>query len=184
MSEQNRKTNYVVIGFMGSGKTTIGRRIAALSGREFFDTDVMIEQETGVSVTEIFAAEGEEGFRRRETQLLQKLVGEGADGRVYATGGGMILRQENRDLLHRLGEVVWLQVKPQTVIDRLSGDTTRPLLQGDDRMRKVTDLMQSRRSCYEDAADFAVSVDGRRPAEIARQILCRENQKALLERRI
>ena len=155
---------------MGSGKTTVGRLLAEQSGMRFVDTDALLTERAGCPITEIFAAEGEAGFRDRETALLRELADDGRQGRVFATGGGMILRPQNRTLLHRLGTVVWLTLPPQEVLARLSGDTTRPLLQGADRLQKVERLMAEREPLYRDAADLAVAVAGRTPLEIVEEL--------------
>lgn len=158
--------NYVMIGFMGSGKTTVGQQLARETGSCFVDTDELLVQEAGESINEIFAREGEEGFRDRETALLRRLTAQKEGGYVYSTGGGMILREENRRLLQQLGTVIWLQIGPETVLQRLAGNTDRPLLQGEDRAQKVRNLMEQRRSAYEDAAMLQVQVDEKSPMEI------------------
>lgn len=165
------RQNYVMIGFMGSGKTTVGQQLAGKLGYSFADTDEILVQEAGKSINEIFAQEGEEGFRDRETALLRRLTASKKGGFVYATGGGMILREENRRLLQQLGCVVWLQIKPETVLERLAGNTDRPLLQGDDRAQKVQTMVEKRRGAYEDAAMLCVQVDEKSPAEIAEYII-------------
>ncbi len=164
------RQNYVMIGFMGSGKTTVGQQLATEMGCRFADTDELLVHEAGRSINEIFAEEGEEGFRDRETALLRRLTANREGGCVYSTGGGMILREENRRLLQQLGTVVWLQIEPETVLRRLAGNTDRPLLQGEDRAQKVQSLMEMRRSAYEDAAMVQVQVDEKSPAEIVKII--------------
>ncbi len=169
--------NYVLIGFMGCGKTTIGRTLSERTGWENPDTDALLVKEAGMPVTEIFAKEGEQGFRDRETGLLRRLSAKGCENQIYSTGGGIVLREENRALLRQLGTVIYLEVSPGEVLRRLGDDTTRPLLQGENRMEKVQSLLEDRRSIYEAAADRIVRVDGRTPYEIADEILqasCRE----------
>ncbi len=163
--------NYVLIGFMGCGKTTIGKKLAERTGMEQLDTDALIVQKAGMPVTEIFHREGEQGFRLRETQLLEGLVRSGRENAVYSTGGGIVMQEENRNLLHRLGTVVLLEITPEEVIRRLGKDTTRPLLQGEDRMKKVRTLMARRRAAYESCADLTVEVSGKTPEEITEDIL-------------
>ena len=170
--------NYVLIGFMGCGKTTIGRELAGKTGMKQLDTDALIVQRAGMPVAEIFHKEGEQGFRRRETELLKELTSDGRENVIYSTGGGIVLQEENRELLRRLGTVILLEITPDEVIRRLGKDTTRPLLQGPDRMKKVRTLMARRRQAYEDCADICVVVSGKKPAEIAAEILCAvENKK-------
>ena len=163
--------NYVLIGFMGCGKTTIGKKLADRTGMEQLDTDALIVQKAGMPVTEIFHREGEQGFRLRETRLLEGLVRSGRENVVYSTGGGIVMQEENRNLLHRLGTVVLLEITPEEVIRRLGKDTTRPLLQGEDRMKKVRMLMARRRTAYESCADLRIEVSGKTPEEIMEEIL-------------
>ena len=163
--------NYVLIGFMGCGKTTIGKKLADRTGMEQLDTDALIVRKAGMPVTEIFHREGEQGFRLREARLLEGLVRSGRENVVYSTGGGIVMQEENRNLLHRLGTVVLLEITPEEVIRRLGKDTTRPLLQGEDRMRKVRMLMARRRTAYESCADLRIEVSGKTPEEIMEEIL-------------
>lgn len=163
--------NYVLIGFMGCGKTTIGKKLADRTGMEQLDTDALIVQKAGMPVTEIFHREGEQGFRLRETRLLEGLVRSGRENVVYSTGGGIVMQEENRNLLHRLGTVVLLEITPEEVIRRLGKDTTRPLLQGEDRMKKVRMLMARRRTAYESCADLRIEVSGKTPEAIMEEIL-------------
>ncbi len=163
--------NYVLIGFMGSGKTTIGRVLAKRTGWSNPDTDELLVRKAGMSVTDIFAAEGEDGFRRRETKLLEELAESEEEHVIYSCGGGIVLREENRPLLKRLGTVVYLEISPEEVIRRLGDDTTRPLLAGPDREEKVRTILDARRAVYEACADVTVSVTGRDPQEIAEEIL-------------
>ncbi len=163
--------NYVLIGFMGCGKTTIGKKLADRTGMEQLDTDALIVQKAGMPVTEIFHREGEQGFRLRETRILEGLVRSGRENVVYSTGGGIVMQEENRNLLHRLGTVVLLEITPEEVIRRLGKDTTRPLLQGEDRMKKVRMLMARRRTAYESCADLRIEVSGKTLEEIMEEIL-------------
>lgn len=164
--------NYVLVGFMGSGKTTIGHSLADALGLQHVDLDERIVQEAGMPVTEIFRKEGEQGFRRRETALLEKLIEGGGEGFVYSAGGGIVIEKVNRQLLHRLGTVILLDVSSREVIRRIGKDQSRPLLQAPDREKRVMELMAARRSAYEESSDFAVRVDGRTPEDITEEI-CR-----------
>ena len=169
--ESARPASVVLTGFMGSGKSTTAAFLSALTGLRVLDTDSAIEENAGMTVSEIFAREGEQGFRDRETALLRSLAGSGKSGFIYATGGGIVLREENRRLLKQMGTVVLLSVRPETVLDRLAGDFTRPLLAGDDREEKVSALLKSREAAYADAADQTVVCDGLGPDEIAAAIV-------------
>lgn len=166
-----RMNNIILVGFMGSGKSRISREIAKRTGMPHCDMDRLIEQLAGKTITDIFAAEGEGGFRDRETRMLHTLLGEGREGRVYAAGGGIIIREENRRLLRRLGTVIRLEASPETVLKRVGKDTSRPLLQGEDRMQKIRSLMEQREEAYRDAAELTISTDGREPKDIADEII-------------
>ena len=122
-------------------------------------------------VADTFHKDAEPGFRRRETELLKELTSDRRENVIYSTGGGIVLQEENRELLRRLGTVILLEITPDEVIRRLGKDTTRPLLQGPDRMKKVRTLMARRRQAYEDCADICVAVSGKKPAEIAAELL-------------
>lgn len=165
-----RKRNIVLIGFMGSGKTTVGLKLSYRLRLPVEDTDKLIEQREGRSIQEIFAAEGEEAFRRKETRLLEE-IGKRGYGRIVSVGGGTPVRAENRALLKRCGTVVYLRVRPDTVYARLKGDTTRPLLQCEDPLARIKELMGQRRDAYEECADFVVDVDDASTEEILTKIV-------------
>lgn len=137
---------------MGSGKTTVGTRLARLLALEFMDCDHELEAQTGASVSLIFDVEGEEGFRDRETRMLQTMSGR--EGVLIATGGGVVLRPENRDLLRRSGLVVYLKTTVAQQLKRLSRDRSRPLLQTGDREGKLQRLAAERDPLYEEVADI------------------------------
>jgi len=144
--------NFVLTGFMGCGKSTVGRRLAALTGHRFVDTDELIVKAQGKNIPEIFAELGEEGFRDIEQGVLQDLVG--VAGIVLSTGGGAILRQENRVALRKLGILVWLDAEPDVLFERASRSTRRPLLQTDNPRETFDRLFEGRKSIYESLADF------------------------------
>ena len=164
------ENNWILCGFMGCGKTTVGQRLAALSGRPFVDMDAYIEQEAGRSVTEIFREEGEEGFRSRERAACRELAQSG--GLVLATGGGALTFAANVEVLSRTGTIILLEVSPETLLKRLSADTTRPLLAGDDRETKLRTLYAARLPLYRQAADWSVNGDCP-PDELALQLMKR-----------
>ncbi|MBT9776300.1 AAA family ATPase [Clostridium sp. MCC353] len=163
------KENIILIGFMGAGKTSVGQELSSKYQKKMVDTDGLIEEKAGMTISDIFARNGEEYFRQLETEVLTELL-EQADDMVISVGGGLPMREENRAVLRELGEVVYLQVEPQTVLERLKGDTTRPLLQGDQVEKKVADLMDFRGPVYEKAAHKIVRADGRSLEEIAEEI--------------
>lgn len=164
------KRTIILTGFMGSGKTTTGIRLSYCLRLPLVDTDKWIEKEQGRSVSAIFGQEGEEAFRRMETEALKSLC-RTKDIRVIATGGGLPMREENRTLLRKLGCVVYLRVSPKIVYQRLSGDTTRPLLQKEDPEAEICRLLAMRGPAYEAGADLIVDVDEKEVSQIAEEIL-------------
>lgn len=150
--------NIVLTGFMGSGKTTIAKAIERKMGISFVDTDELIETYEQSKISEIFNLKGEKYFRKLETKILKNLIE--ADGlKVLSTGGGIITNEENILLLKQLGTVFYLRIKPETVVKRLDGDVTRPLLLGEDKLAKVEKLMNERKEAYEKTADVTIDVD-------------------------
>ena len=154
---------------MGAGKTSVGQAIAALSGRRFADTDALIEEKYG-KITDIFAQRGEGYFRDLETETARELSA--ADGLVVATGGGFVLRAENCGLLKKNGKIFFLRAQLPTLLARVEGDTSRPLLQGGAE-EKLRELLPVRTPVYERAANYIVDTDGRGVEDIAREILSR-----------
>lgn len=164
-----RQKNVVLIGFMGSGKTSVGLRLSYRLRRPVEDTDKLIERREGRTISEIFAREGEEYFRRLETELLGELA-EKRRHTIFSVGGGTPVRPENRELLKRLGKVVLLRIKPETVYERLKEDTTRPLLQCGNPLERIRELMESRKEAYESCADVILDVDGMEVGDIIEKI--------------
>jgi len=160
----------VLVGFMGSGKTSVGREISRRLGAEFFDLDDRIERIAGVSVREIFSTGGEQRFREMEQEAIRQAVS--VAGRVVATGGGAFQNEENRRLLRRYAPVVFLDVTPGGVVSRLSGDGTRPLLPGNGTggEQEIVSMMKVRRPAYEEA-DLTVSTDGITVSQVADRVL-------------
>mgnify|MGYP003419568720 FL=1 len=162
--------NVVLMGFMGAGKTTIGRKLAKALECEFIDTDERIEIEQKRKISDIFAEDGEETFRDMETNLLKHLH-DREECFVLSIGGGMPVREENRTLLRNLGTVVYLKTSKAEIIRRVSGDKNRPLLQGGDLDEKVTSLMKAREQIYKDTAHKEVVTDGKNPQKVVNEIL-------------
>ena len=158
----------VLIGFMGAGKSSVGRVVARRLGAEFVDLDARIESAAGRSVQEIFASQGEGVFRDLEKEAIRQAVS--VPGRVLAAGGGAFCDAGNRTLLKGNAPVVFLDASAETVVGRLSGDASRPLFPGGDRAAKVRELMARRRPSYEEA-DFAVSTDGLTVAQVAGRVV-------------
>lgn len=148
----------ILIGYMGSGKSTLGCAVSYPLQQCFIDTDRWIEQKEQMTVSEIFAAHGEDYFRRKETDCLKAMLLE-KEPRVLALGGGTPLRRENRELLKRLGVTVYLKAEPETIYERLKGDNTRPLLQCDDPRARIRQMILERDPVYREAADYILRVD-------------------------
>jgi shikimate kinase len=147
----------VLIGFMGAGKTSVGRLVARGLGREFVDTDLLVEGATGATVGEVFRREGEQGFRRREVGAIDRAIA--VPGRVVAVGGGAVLSADNRTALKQAGLLVYLRATPETLAGRLTGVTDRPLLSSGDRVGRIRDLLVARGPIYETAGDVAIDTD-------------------------
>lgn len=144
---------------MGSGKSSLGRYLSG-QGYRLIDTDGYIEDKIGRAISDIFGVEGEEYFRELETKTLKELLDGGSQDCVIAAGGGLPIREENRELMHRLGTVIYLRAKPSTLEFRLSGDKSRPLLQGGKLRERIDSLMAERKDIYEAAADIIIDTDG------------------------
>lgn len=155
----NSSINIYLVGPMGSGKTTIGQRLAKKMGLVFLDNDHELQKQTGASVNLIFDLEGEAGFRKRETDMLKKLTAR--KNIVLATGGGTILSRENRELLENTGIVIYLQTSVSQQIRRLGRDKTRPLLQSGNRREKLTQLAKARNPLYEEIAQITFQSQNR-----------------------
>jgi shikimate kinase len=157
-----------LIGPMGSGKSTIGRQLAALLGLSFQDSDHEIQRRTGVDIPTVFEFEGEAGFRARERAVIDELTM--VDGQVLATGGGAVLDPENRRALASRGVVVYLHCSPEQQYRRTSHDRNRPLLQTEDPLKRLRELMAVRDPLYRETADLVVSTEKRSAATVAREI--------------
>ena len=154
---------------MGAGKTTIGRLLAKELRLPFKDSDKEIEQRTGADIPWIFDVEGEQGFREREQAVIVDLSA--ADGLVLATGGGAVLRAENRRALHAGGRVVYLHATVEQQIDRTSRDRNRPLLRTADPARVLSELMAIRDPLYREIADVVIETDERPPRMVVLEII-------------
>ena len=161
--------NIILMGFMGAGKTTIGKKLSKALNWEFIDTDAYIEEEQGRKISDIFAEDGEMAFRDMETDLLKRLQN-GENQFVLSIGGGMPVREENRALLRNLGTVVYLKTSKEEIIRRVSGDKNRPLLQGGDLEEKVTNLMNVRECIYIETAHVEIVTDGKTPEQVVKEI--------------
>ena len=169
MQENTHKPSALfLIGMMASGKSTVGKALAARLGWDFFDVDREVERRTGVTVAEIFEKEGEPGFRRRETEMMAELTIR--PGCIVAMGGGAPLFEVNRKLLKR-GLVVRLLSTVSDVLERTRFDTTRPLLRSEDPVAKIRELMLAREPVYAEVSDVEVSTTRTHPEVVADRIL-------------
>ena len=150
----SRFENIYLVGLMGAGKTTIGRQLARTLKLPFYDSDKAIEESTGVDIPTIFEFEGEERFRDREQKMLQQLTK--MDGIVLATGGGAVLREENRKLLKENGFIVYLQCSVDRILKRTRRDTQRPLLNTADPRERIETLFAQREPLYLSCADYKI----------------------------
>ncbi|MGD1897434.1 MAG: shikimate kinase [Phormidesmis sp.] len=162
-----KKTNLYLVGMMGAGKTTIGRKLANRLGYHFFDTDALIEQSTGQKVSALFDSEGEAGFRKIETQVLAQVASH--TNLVVATGGGIVTQQMNWSYLHH-GLVLWLDTPLPVLVSRLSKDTTRPLLKDVDLSTKLKSLLAERSERYAQA-DIRIPYEGKSVGKTCDRIL-------------
>lgn len=174
-----RQENIILIGFMGSGKTTVGLRLSYKMRMPVEDTDKLIERREGRSISEIFEREGEARFRELETGLLRDL-GDRKQKCIFSVGGGTPVRRENQVLLKQLGKVVYLRVKPETVYERLKGDVSRPLLQCDNPLTRIRELMEARKDAYESCADLVLDTDDMVVERITEKIAGEVNKVRLL----
>ncbi|XHR27000.1 MAG: shikimate kinase [Chthoniobacteraceae bacterium] len=148
--------NIVLIGFMGSGKSSIGRILATKLGSQLLDTDALVVEAAGMQITEIFAQKGEEAFRDYESRTLEFLRDRRASRAVIATGGGIVTQPRNVPLLHELGFVVLLSASEEVIYERVSRNRARPLLHTENPRETVTQLLASRAPLYDATADFTV----------------------------
>lgn len=157
--------NIVLIGFMASGKSTIGKLLAEKSGRSFVDTDLLIEEKLNKTIPEIFAQEGEAYFRAQETALLETL--QPLNSLVISTGGGIVIAEKNRVLLQKLGKVVWLKISLDDLYARVADPASRPLLL--QPKNEIEKLLQKRDNYYRGIADIIIEASGNNPDEILKK---------------
>lgn len=162
------KTNIVLIGFMGVGKTSIGKRLAEILQMEFIDTDKEIEKLTGMTISQIFARHGEVRFRSEEHLIVTKVANR--TNCVISTGGGAVLDEENVKALKRNGVLVCLTARPEVIQERVSKRGGRPLLQKDKSIEKITQMLEERKEFYA-RADFTLDTTNLTPDETVEEIL-------------
>lgn len=163
--------NLVLIGFMGCGKSTVGRALQQRLGYPLVDMDQVIEQRAGKPIARIFSEDGEGVFRDMESALLREFGEAGGPRRIISTGGGVVVREENRAQLGRLGYVVWLNAPAEVVWERTSKNRSRPLLQVESPMERIRTLMAEREPLYQQAAHLKLDTAGLCSDEIAAGIL-------------
>lgn len=163
------KENIYLIGMMGVGKTTIGKQLAKALALPFYDSDRAIEESTGVDIPTIFEFEGEEGFRNREQKMIQKLTQ--LHGTVLATGGGAIIREENRKLLKENGFIVYLHCSVDRILERTRRDTQRPLLKTDNPRKRLQQLFEERQPLYLSCADYKIDTGILKTKTVIKHIL-------------
>ncbi|MDY3819086.1 MAG: type I 3-dehydroquinate dehydratase [Lachnospiraceae bacterium] len=163
------KRNIYLIGFMGTGKSTVSKELKNLTGRTIIDTDEVLEARAGMSIPQIFDTMGEAAFRQMESELMSELS-ERTD-LIVSCGGGVILREENRMSMKKSGTVVLLTAKPESILDRVKNDEHRPLLAGKKNVEAIAELIAQRQTNYDLAKDVEVATDDRGAIDIAQEIL-------------
>jgi shikimate kinase len=170
LGKKVKNNNIVLIGFMGSGKTSLGIRLSYKLQLSVEDTDKIIESREKKKISEIFAEKGESYFRKLETELLYEIRDKKCR-KIYSLGGGTPVILQNQSLICQCGTVIYLSAKPETIYERLKHDTTRPLLQCDDPKAKIASLIETRDPIYRRCADYVIEVDGKDQNQILDEIL-------------
>lgn len=160
--------NIVLTGFMGTGKTEVGRILSRKLGCVLVDADTEIEKEQKMTIAEIFKRYGEPKFRDIEADVIRRLSM--MENTIISTGGGAVLRQENMDNLRKNGVIVCLTASPETILKRTSSNNDRPLLQVENPLQKIKELLEFRRPYYEEA-DIMIDTEGKTPLEVAEEII-------------
>ncbi len=161
--------NIILCGMMGVGKSSVGIRVAELTGRRWYDTDIVISDRHG-RISDIFEYYGESHFRALETEVVRELADK--DGLVISTGGGLVLKPENNELLKRNGKIFFMRASFETLLGRVKADETRPLLKDTGKTaEKLGELLAQRTPVYEAVADCIVDTDGKSVDEVAREIV-------------
>jgi shikimate kinase len=160
--------NVILTGFMGTGKSSVGRLLASRIGFTFCDLDAVIVDQEGKSINSIFSSKGESYFRTVESSVLQQVLQ--MTSQVVSTGGGAVIKKENRDLMRRSGTVINLLASPDTILQRLQGDDERPLLRDSKSLQQIQKLLKDREPFYSEA-DIRIDTDGKNVEDVARAIL-------------
>ncbi len=168
--------NIFLVGPMGVGKTTIGSHLARKLKYDFVDSDTEIEKRTGASISLIFDIEGEEGFRKREAQMIEKLTN--SRHIVLSTGGGSVLDEVSRQNLRSRGYVVYLKASVDILYQRLKKSRNRPLMETENKLKVIEDLLAEREPLYQAVADITITTDGRSAQDVAREIYSQHEKQA------
>lgn len=163
--------NIILVGFMGSGKSTIGRELGKLLSYPLIDSDTQIVEQERMSVSEIFSLKGESYFRDCETSLVDSLLEQNTSRHILATGGGLPIRPENRETLRQLGYVVWLDADTETIFERTSRNDKRPLLRTQDPRKTIQEMLDERQAIYRSVAHLRVQTGDLDISETAHGIL-------------
>lgn len=161
--------NIFLIGFMGSGKSTVASCLSETYGMEAVEMDQLIVEREGMSIPDIFAQKGESYFREAETNLLIEIQSE--QNKVVSCGGGVVLREKNVEEMKKSGKIVLLDAKPETILERVKNDDNRPLLRGNKNVEFISNMMEQRRPKYEGAADIVIQTDGKKTDAICKEII-------------
>lgn len=168
MENSMKEKNIFLIGFMGSGKSTMARLLAKDTNRELIEMDETIEKEAGCTINELFEKHGESYFRDLESALVKRIADKG--GAVVSCGGGAVLREENVANMKKNGKIIYLSATPETIYERVRHSTNRPLLNGNMNVEYIRELMDKRLAIYETAADVIVDVNQKEKSEIVEEI--------------
>jgi shikimate kinase len=166
--------NIILTGFMGSGKTAVGKELSRLLDMKLIDVDTEIEKSEKITINEIFKQFGEPRFREIETEMIRKLSE--SKNAVISTGGGAVLKQENMDILRKNGAIVCLTASPETILQRTSNSDDRPLLKVENPLKKINELLNFRKPFYQ-KADFMIDTEGKNPLQIAEEVIQKVKDK-------
>lgn len=169
--------NIFLIGYMGTGKSTVASYMAKQYGMEVMEMDQMIVERKGMSISDIFAKHGEEYFRAIETKLLMEIRKQ--ENKVVSCGGGVVLCEQNITEMKKGGNIVLLSAEAKTILERVKDDDSRPLLQGNKNIEFINDMLEKRRPKYERAADIVIHTDDKQVADICNEIFGKIKKKEI-----
>lgn len=169
MKSTRIKTNLFLIGFMGTGKTTIAKNLNRITGNDMLEMDQMIVKRQNMTINDIFKEYGEEYFRDLESNLLTKFTKK--NGKIVSCGGGAVLREKNVAEMKKSGLIILLTATPETILKRTKNNHSRPNLEGKKNVAAIAEMMEARREKYETAADIIIKTDDKTTAEICEEIL-------------